>query len=66
MTYNGTEFYEHEYITRELVALDYSVYPCSWENGCIENTKMIRFAILKVLSISAFKSCILVWILSVY
>ena len=41
-TDNGTEFYEHEYITRRLGAPVYFTNPyCSWEKGCIENTNML-------------------------
>lgn len=41
-TDNGTEFYEHEYISRRLGAQVYftNTY-CSWEKGCIENTNML-------------------------
>ncbi len=41
-TDNGTEFYEHEYITKRLGAPVYFTNPyCSWEKGCIENTNML-------------------------
>ena len=41
-TDNGTEFYEHEYITRKLGSPVYFTNPyCSWEKGCIENTNML-------------------------
>lgn len=41
-TDNGTEFYEHEYITKKLGAPVYFTNPyCSWEKGCIENTNML-------------------------
>ena len=41
-TDNGTEFYEHEYITRKLGAPVYFTNPyCSWQKGCIENTNML-------------------------
>ena len=41
-TDNGTEFYEHEYISRKLNASVYFTNPyCSWEKGCIENTNML-------------------------
>ena len=42
VTDNGTEFYEHEYITKKLGAPVYFTNPyCSWEKGCIENTNML-------------------------
>lgn len=41
-TDNGTEFYEHEFMTRKLGAQVYFANPyCSWEKGCIENTNML-------------------------
>lgn len=41
-TDNGTEFSEHEFITRELGAQVYFADPyCSWQKGCIENTNML-------------------------
>lgn len=41
-TDNGTEFYEHEYITKRLGAPVYLTNPYSpWEKGCIENTNML-------------------------
>lgn len=41
-TDNGTEFCEHEYISRRLGTQVYFTNPyCSWEKGCIENTNML-------------------------
>jgi IS30 family transposase len=41
-TDNGTEFYEHEYMSKKLGAPVFFTNPyCSWEKGCIENTNML-------------------------